>query len=89
MEDLDLLGHRVREVVTGIEGVATSIAFDLYGCVTALVTHPKDPISGSLPEQLWFDTKRLQVLSAEPVMAVPTFETIPGGQSLPDRKSVV
>jgi hypothetical protein len=31
----------------------------------------------------WFDTKRLEVLDTTPVMAVPTFERIDGGQELP------
>jgi hypothetical protein len=35
---LDILGYEVTDRVTGFKGVVTSISFDLYGCVQALVT---------------------------------------------------
>ena len=36
---LDLLGMQVRDQVTGYSGVVTSVCFDLYGCIQAVV-HP-------------------------------------------------
>lgn len=82
---LKLLGHHVRDRVTGFEGIATSVGFDLYGCVQAIVTPIKEKASDKLADSHWFDEKRLEVLSKEPVMAVPTFESgnVPGGQIKP------
>jgi hypothetical protein len=81
-EHFELLGRKAKDVVTGFEGVVTSISFDLYGCVQAVVSpglnEKQEPGDGR-----WFDTKRLVPLSAEPVMTVPSFEVVPGGQALP------
>ncbi len=68
----NILGHKVRDTVTGATGVVTSISFDLYGCVQAILTQGmKD--DGSHKEQYWFDVKRLKVLSKKPVMNAPNF----------------
>jgi hypothetical protein len=80
VKDMKLLGLKVRDAVTGFEGVVSSVCFDLYGCVQAVVTPPmaaKD--AGKLEDSRWFDTKRLAVLDSRPVMEVPTFEVVPGG----------
>ena len=37
---LDLLGRKVEDKVTGIKGVVTSVSFDLYGCIQAVITTP-------------------------------------------------
>lgn len=80
-EHFKLLGFKVRDVVTGFSGVVSSVSFDLYGCVQAIVTpEAKD---GKHGEQYWFDVKRLEALSDEPVMSVPDFANVPGGQDLP------
>lgn len=34
---LEMLGYAVRDRVTGLEGIVTSIGFDLYGCIQAVV----------------------------------------------------
>jgi len=39
---LDLLGHKVTDRVSGFTGVVTSIGFDLYGCIQAVVTPGAD-----------------------------------------------
>ena len=36
-EHLEMLGYRVRDKVTGYEGVVTTIGFDLYGCIQATI----------------------------------------------------
>ena len=82
-EHLKLLGYRVRDVVTNFEGVVTSIGFDLYCCVQAIVSPEQDKKTGKVEESRWFDTKRLSKLSKTPVMAIPTFEVVPGGQDKP------
>jgi len=78
---LSLLGFTVRDRVTGITGVVTAISFELYGCIQALVN------PGAREEKpqdsFWFDAKRLVVIGDNPVMEVPDFEDVPGGQALP------
>jgi hypothetical protein len=83
-EHLALLGFKVRDVVTGFEGVVESICFDLYGCVQAIVRPGLDE-KGQLVEARWFDAKRLIATSDAPVMAVPTFAVVPGGAEKPAR----
>jgi len=34
---LEMLGKEGFDVVTGFDGVITSVSFDLYGCVQAVV----------------------------------------------------
>ena len=85
-----LFGCEVKDVVTGFTGIVTTISFDLYGCVQAIVTSQelngdKDPDRPS--KAFWFDMKRLSVLNSKSVMAVPTFESVPGGSSYPRQAS--
>jgi hypothetical protein len=83
MQDhLKLLGFRVRDVVTGFEGVVESISFDLYGCVQAIVRPVVDE-KGQAAEPRWCDLKRLTATSDAPVMPVPTFVVVPGGAEKP------
>lgn len=82
-DHMKLLGFKVTEIVTGFTGVVTCISFDLYGCVQAVVTPAikktdKEPAHGQ-----WFDVKRLRATSDKPVMRIPSFEHVPGGQKLP------
>lgn len=72
MKYLDLLGKKVEDKVTGVRGVATSISFDLYGCIQAIVTPQLDK-DGKPGEARWFDVARLKVLSDKPVMEQPHF----------------
>lgn len=73
---LELLGHRVKDKVTGFTGVVTSVGFDLYGCIQAVVTPAADK-AGKTQESLWFDVGRLEVKSTEPVMPRPPFDFSP------------
>lgn len=70
---LDLLGTRVRDKVTGLQGVVTSISFDLYGCIQAVV-HPGMGVDGKVMDQTWFDVSRLAVTGSNQVMERPNFE---------------
>jgi hypothetical protein len=58
-EHLALLGYRVRDKVTGFEGVVTSVSFALYGCVQAIVTPAAK--EDKLPDSQWFDISRLEL----------------------------
>jgi hypothetical protein len=81
-EHLRLLGFKVRDVVTGFEGVVESIGFDLYGCIQAVVKGGLDT-NGVPNEGRWFDLKRLRAISDAPVMPVPSFELVPGPAEKP------
>jgi len=70
---LELLGMPCKDRVTGLTGVVTSIGFDLYGCVQAIV-HPGLDEKGVLRDTLWFDIARLEITSDESVMDRPDFE---------------
>ena len=69
---LNLLGKVVKDRVTGFSGVVTSISFDLYGCIQALV-HPGIDKDKKILEQAWFDCNRLEVVNSEPVINQPDF----------------
>lgn len=69
---LSVLGYPVRDRVTGFAGIATSVSFDLYGCVQVIV-HPGLQADGKLGEQTWFDLNRLELTSVTPVMEQPDF----------------
>ncbi|NCD25740.1 MAG: hypothetical protein EOL86_09140 [Deltaproteobacteria bacterium] len=70
---IGMLGLKVEDKVSGFKGVVTSVSFDLYGCVQAIV-HPGMTADNTLGETRWFDIGRLKVLEFEPVMDVPDFE---------------
>lgn len=71
---LEILGHEVEDVVTGISGIATTVGFDLYGCVQVIVTPKvnKENKDGE-QKQYWFDHKRLKITRANRVMPAPNF----------------
>lgn len=86
---LDMLGTKVRDRVTGFEGVVTSVGFDLYGCIQCVVSPPIDK-DGRLPDGRWFDSNRIEVMSTTPVMGRPDFsftkEAIANGEKGPAEK---
>lgn len=84
-EHFKLMGLEVTDAVTGVTGVVTSICFDLYGCVAALVQPMAEKGKVDTPNAHWFDTKRLKAMSKKPVMALPDFAIVPGGQIRPAR----
>ena len=86
-EHLQWLGLKVQDKITRFTGIVTTISFDLYGCVQAIVSPPVDE-KGSIPEARWFDVGRLLVIYYVPVMAVPSFDaadssSLPGGDIKP------
>ena len=38
MNELKLLGLKVKDKVTGFTGIITSVSFDLYGCIQVIIT---------------------------------------------------
>lgn len=69
-EALNYLGLIVEDKVTGIKGVVTSISFDLYGCVQALVDPGIDK-NGKTQDRHWMDLVRLDVIKKKPVITNP------------------
>lgn len=55
------LGQKVKDRITGFEGVVTGRCAYISGCDQALVTPPVDK-EGKHVEAHWFDVQRLQVL---------------------------
>ena len=68
---LEKLGLNARDKVTGLEGVISSISFDLYGCIQYAIQPPaKD---GERRDSWWHDANRVVILSDVPVMDPPDF----------------
>jgi len=70
---MNLLGMKVVDRVTGFRGVVTSISFDLYGCIQAVVT-PGSNKDGTQGEAHWHDVNRLRVTGKKPVMPRPDWD---------------
>lgn len=80
LDTLKLLGKRVSHAVYGVEGVVTSVSFDLNGCIQAAVRPQGTDKDGKLRETFgWMDTKGLTVISDEPLQDQPDFAFVPGG----------
>lgn len=73
LNHLNLLGLKVMDRVTGFKGVVQTVAFDLYGCIQAVVA-PEANKDDKLEDSHWFDVKRLKVLDKTPVMDIPDFD---------------
>lgn len=86
-EHLGILGFKVEDRVTGFSGVATSVSFDLYGCVVVLV-NPGLNADGKLGESCWFDRARLKITDTLPVMEAPNFDfgDVAEGKKGPENK---
>lgn len=70
---LKILGHKVEDRVTGLSGVASSVCFDLYGCIQVAVT-PLVSKDGKLDSGHWLDISRLKITTRKPVMELPNYE---------------
>lgn len=57
------LGDKVRDLVTGFEGIVTSKIDYLTGCARAAVTPPAKP-DGTLGDASYFDVTSLEVVEA-------------------------
>ena len=71
-KNINLLGLKATDKITGFSGVIDSISFDLYGCIQAVV---KPPLSkdGQISSGNWFDISRLEIDYRERVIEVPNF----------------
>jgi hypothetical protein len=84
---LSLLGLKVKDKVTGFTGIVTSVSFDLYGCIQAIVNPGMDK-DGKQKDSHYFDINRLEIKSNKPVMDVPNFDygAIANGEKGPAEK---
>ena len=76
-EYLEILGYTVRDKVTQFSGVASTVGFDLYGCVQVIVT-PRDN-GKDTPEPRWFDFSRLEKIAKQNALGseiVLTYERV-------------
>lgn len=71
-EHFEMLGKPGRDKVTGFKGIVTSLSFDLYGCIQAVITPPMDKKDG-VKDGHWFDVTRIEILGNEPVIPLPDF----------------
>jgi hypothetical protein len=74
-KSIEMLGETGVDIITGIEGVITSVCFDLYGCVQAIITplgmkedgKPKD-------SSTWLDVNRIKIKTGDKIMLTPDFD---------------
>lgn len=76
-----MLGSKVRDSVTGFEGVATAKHEYLNGCVRYSV-EPPIGYDGKLPEAQTFDVQRLVVVEAD--VAVVSSASVGGARDVHD-----
>lgn len=68
---LNLMGYPAMDKVTGFKGVITMVAYDLYGCIQAVITPPSS--TTEIYSGNWFDVTRIELTSDTPVMDAPDF----------------
>jgi hypothetical protein len=59
-------GQKVKDLVTGFEGIVTGRVEYLTGCNQVLVT-PRVKDGGDAIEARWFDEDRVEVTEAQPI----------------------
>lgn len=73
------LGDRVREIVSGYEGVVTGTVVYLWGCEQVLVARANEK---GKPEAEWFDLGRIEIIEKATLTAV-AYESQPNGADVP------
>ena len=71
-KNLQLLGHKATDKISGVSGIITSVSFDLFGCIQATLNRGVDK-DGKPFDAYWFDVARLNITSKTRVMGVPDF----------------
>jgi hypothetical protein len=77
------LGDRVRDVITGFDGIATGRAVYLNGCVHIMVT--SSTLKDGEPKTEWFDEQRVEVVTADAYQPQPSTAKTGGPQPAPPR----
>jgi len=73
------LGDKVKDKITGLDGIVTGITCWLNGCVRATV-QPRLLHEGKPLEAQWFDVEQLEIMSKGEV----SFKSPPKGGPMPD-----
>ena len=73
MDHLDMLGKAGIDAVSGFSGIVTTISYDLYGCVQAVLTPKADKKEG-IRDGHWFDIARIKITNEKTVLRVPDFK---------------
>lgn len=73
------LGDKVRDVITGFEGINTGWLQYIHGCKRVLIAPPVDK-DGKLLESQWFDEQRVELVEAREIPDTMKGEAkLPGG----------
>jgi hypothetical protein len=64
-----MLGHKVRDKVTGFTGIVTGRVEYITGCNQCLVA-PAVGSDGRLADSVWLDEQRLDIESTEPAITL-------------------
>lgn len=73
------LGDKVKDVITGFEGIATGWLQYIHGCKRLLIAPPVDK-DGKLLDGQWFDEQRVELIEAREIPdTTKGAATLPGG----------
>lgn len=72
------LGDKVKEVVSGLEGIVTCESLSLSGCRQILIV-PQEVKDGKPVDGSWYDDSRCTVLQTGVVPVSPRFAKAEGG----------
>ncbi len=71
------MGDKVKDLISGFEGIATGRSEWLYGCTRITVT-PQDLHEGKPVEAQWFDEEQLEVVARNVITGYRPAEDKPG-----------
>lgn len=72
------LGSKVRDKISGFEGIATGRTTWLYGCERICV-QPQEISKGKPVDAQWFDVNQLDLIDANSMKPSRTHDPRPGG----------
>lgn len=72
------LGTKVKDVITGFQGIAISRTEFLHGC-TRITVQPQELHEGKPVEAQWFDEPQVQELGGKPPVTSVSVSAKPGG----------
>jgi len=81
---MNRLGMKVRDRITGFEGIITGHVVYISGCNQDLV-NPRVDADGKLRDSQWFDEQRLELVPGETVVVLDNVET-PGCDAEPPKR---
>ena len=79
------LGDRVRDKISGLEGIATAHAQHLTGCDRFWVA-PRVGQDGKPVDGMWIDIDMLEIVVPQVVQRVKYTRAAPGGIDLPNSR---